>query len=158
MRITLKSLIPQAYDFEPLTFGDHLLRRRIFLGLEQKEVAAILGVNTNTILNWEKGYNRPVIRYLAQLITFIGYDPESPNPQTIAEHLVAKRREHGWTQRVAAKRWGVDPGTWLRWENGGTIMLVEHRTMIADFIGLPISQIHKSMKQQWNKLHGKFTI
>ena len=125
------------------------------ISLEQKEVAGILGVDASTILNWEKGYNKPAISYLAYLIEFIGYDPEPPNPRTIPEHLAAKRRELGWSQRVAAKKLGVDSSTWLRWECGGVIMLPAHRKMIAEFIGLPVNEVYMTMKKQWNYNHGK---
>src|SRR3990167_3741304 len=57
VRTTLKSLIPKPWEFEPKTLGEHIKRRRLELGLEQKDVAKQLGVTTDTVLNWEKGYN-----------------------------------------------------------------------------------------------------
>jgi transcriptional regulator with XRE-family HTH domain len=140
-------LIPKPYDFEPQTFGEHLLKRRLLLDLEQKEAGAILGVDGNTVLNWEKGYHEPSIRYIASLISFIGYDPELPNPNSIPEHLKAKRRGYGWTQRAAAKHLGVDACTWSSWENGGTIVRSDHRKMVANFVGLPLNKIHKIMQK-----------
>jgi hypothetical protein len=41
--ITLKSLIEKPYDFEPKTLGEHVKRRRLKMGLMQKEVAKLLG-------------------------------------------------------------------------------------------------------------------
>src|SRR5579872_2299780 len=35
------------------TLGDHLRKRRLDLGLLQKQVAAEIGVNTLTVCNWE---------------------------------------------------------------------------------------------------------
>jgi transcriptional regulator with XRE-family HTH domain len=49
--------------------------------------------------------------------------------------LLAKRRELGWTQKVAARNLGVDPCTWSSWEYGGTIMMRKHRRVVASFLG-----------------------
>ena len=46
---------PTEFQGVPQTLGDHLRRRRLKLGLYQREVAARLGVNVWTIQNWETG-------------------------------------------------------------------------------------------------------
>jgi DNA-binding XRE family transcriptional regulator len=56
-RITL--LIPQYvfnknYPIDPITFGEKLRRKRIDSGLQIKELANIIGVTDDTIINWEK--------------------------------------------------------------------------------------------------------
>jgi transcriptional regulator with XRE-family HTH domain len=158
VRTTLKSLIPKNYDFEPGTIGEHIKKRRLVLGLHQKEVAALFKVRTETVHNWEIGYTKPTIQLVPALISFLGYDPDPQNPVSVGEHLRSRRRQHGWTHKQAAMTFGVDPSTWLNWESGGTIMLSNHRKMIADFIGLPMSQVHLGMKKQWNDNHGKPTL
>ena len=55
----------------PVTLGDHLRRRRLELGLHQKDVAKIIGVTTSSIWNWEHGAE-PELRYQPQIITFLG--------------------------------------------------------------------------------------
>jgi DNA-binding XRE family transcriptional regulator len=42
----------------PVTLGDHLRRRRLELGLHQKDVAKIIGVTTSSVWNWEHGADR----------------------------------------------------------------------------------------------------
>lgn len=39
--VSLKSLIPNAYDFEPETLGEHIKKKRLMKGMLQKELAAI---------------------------------------------------------------------------------------------------------------------
>ncbi|QOJ21922.1 MAG: helix-turn-helix transcriptional regulator [Gammaproteobacteria bacterium] len=135
-RISLKSLIFKSYDFEPKTLGEHVLKRRLFLKLSQPQLAKLLGVAAETVLNWELNYRKPSINHIGKLIQFLGYDPELPNPSSIAELLLAKRRELGWAQKVAAKNLGVDPCTWSSWECGGIIMMNEHRRAVALFLGI----------------------
>jgi transcriptional regulator with XRE-family HTH domain len=157
VRTTLKALIPKPYDFEPTTVGEHIKKERLKRGLIQKDLAPLFKVDAFTILNWETGKTKPQIKDVPALIAFLGYDPEPPSPTTIAEHLRAKRREHGWSQRRAAAYVGVDPSTWARWESGATIMFPSHRAIAADFIGLSRREVHLMMKRQWNTAHGKPT-
>ncbi len=84
-RVRLKSLIPKPYDFEPTTFGDHLRKRRLILGLTQAEMATQLGVNEWTVGNWENDATKPVLRFIPAIIRFLGYDPEAPQPGAIAD-------------------------------------------------------------------------
>lgn len=154
-RISLKSLIPKPYDFEPRTLGEHVLKRRLFLKLSQPQLAKILGIAPETVLNWELNYRKPGINHIGKLIQFLGYDPALPNPRSIAELLLAKRRELGWSQKVAARNLGVDPCTWSSWECGGTIMRHDHRQLVALFLGINEDIIDKKMKRQWNERYGK---
>ena len=80
-RISLKSLIPKPYDFEPKTLGEHILKHRLFLKLSQPQLAKLLGVSTETILNWELNYRKPSIIHVGNLIQFLGYDPKLPTPE-----------------------------------------------------------------------------
>jgi hypothetical protein len=102
-----------------------------------------------------KGLTSPQIKDIPSLIQFLGYDPEPPNPITIAEHLWATRRLQGLSQRQAAQHLGVKPSTWSDWECGKTIMKSEHRSVVARFTGLDADEVHLSMKKQWNKRHSK---
>ena len=81
------------------------------MGLMQKEAAEQLGVNAWTILNWEKGHTEPPIASIPAIANVLGYDP-FPEPKTIPQRLLAKRREMGWSIKEAARVVGVDPGTW----------------------------------------------
>ncbi len=122
MRTSLKSLIPKSYEFEPKTIGEHVLKHRLFLKLSQPQLAKLLGVAAETILNWELNYRKPSINHIGKLIQFLGYDPESRNSNSIADLLLAERRKLGWAQKVAAWNLGIDPSTLSNWEHGGKII------------------------------------
>jgi transcriptional regulator with XRE-family HTH domain len=130
-------LISKAWDFQPTTIGEHIKRRRLEMGLYQKDVAKLLGVTEYTIINWEKGRTEPTVSNIPSLVRFLGYDPAPPEPATsIAERLRAKRREMGLGQREVARILGVDASTVMRWERGRRIQELEHRRLVATFLGV----------------------
>lgn len=59
VRLTLKSLIPKDIAFEAKTLGEHLRKRRLVLGITQKQAAKLLGINEHTILHWEVRRTKP---------------------------------------------------------------------------------------------------
>jgi transcriptional regulator with XRE-family HTH domain len=129
------SLIPKPYDFEPISVGDHIRKKRLKLGLLQKEAAHQIGVNAWTILNWEKGHTEPPSASVPGILRFLGYDP-FPKPKTVSEHLRAKRRSMGWSIQEAAKIAGVDSGTWGDWERGKSIRQHQHQLLIRKLLNL----------------------
>ncbi|MBI2514504.1 MAG: transcriptional regulator [Opitutae bacterium] len=97
--------------------GDHLRKRRLELGLQQKDVAKKLGANVTSVLNWERNKRKTELRFLPAIYDFVGYVPEF-RAETIAERLVAFRRGRGWSQKQFARALRVDPTTLSRWETG----------------------------------------
>jgi len=95
--------------------GEHILKRRLDLGLMQAEAARHLGVSTTTVLSWEKRGREPAIRQWPAILAFLSYDPH-PQPQTTAEKLMSVRRRRGWSQKELARDLGVDPTSVARWE------------------------------------------
>ncbi len=122
------------------------------MGLMQKEAAELFGVNTWTILNWEKGRTEPPIASIPAIMRFLGYDP-FPQPETLPQRLIAKRREMGWSIKEAAKAISVDPCTWGNWERGHTILYRKHRVLVAQFLDLSVDILSKEMALRWNRLH-----
>ena len=51
---------PPGYPRVIETLGDRLKVKRMDEGLLQRDVAEILAVGPNTVLNWEKGYSNPI--------------------------------------------------------------------------------------------------
>jgi DNA-binding XRE family transcriptional regulator len=123
--------------------------------MTQAEAGKQFEVTSFTVGNWEKGYTLPQILHMPRLIKFLGYDPTKHNPNSIAEHLLIKRRELGWTQKMAARSLGVDPCTWSGWECGGTIMVHRHRRLVASFLDLDEGIVNEKMRRQWNERHRK---
>jgi transcriptional regulator with XRE-family HTH domain len=130
--ITLRCLKPNETDFEPRTIGERIRKRRLELGLTQKEVAKQLGHCWTAVLNWEKGKRQPGIASIPAIIAFLDADP-FPQPTSLSEQLVAVRRRMGWSIKQAADRLRVDPGTWGRWEKMG-IPWTRHQRMVAAFV------------------------
>ena len=66
-----------AYPKELRTLGDHLRKKRLDLGLFQKDVAQQLGVDTASVTNWEKGHTSPRLPLIPRVTEFLGYVPFS---------------------------------------------------------------------------------
>jgi transcriptional regulator with XRE-family HTH domain len=63
------------------------------------------------------------------IIQFLGYDPFS-EPRSLSERMRTKRRIMGWTIKEAARRLGVDSGTWGEWEATGVIVWKRYRELL----------------------------
>lgn len=150
--VTLKCLKQKEPDFEPRTLGEHLKRCRIQRRLNQVEAARILKVNPSTILNWEKGHTEPPVEAMPALVQFLGYDP-SPEPQSLPERLLAKRRAMGWSIRKAARKLEIDVGTWRDWEQGGVILRRSHRNIVARLLDMPEDEVDRDMEVRWIRSH-----
>ena len=80
----------------------HVGKRRLELQLTQNQAAERLAVKPWTVLNWEKDHTEPPIESMPAIIRFLDYDP-FPEPTTIPERLLAKRRAMGWSIKEAAR-------------------------------------------------------
>jgi transcriptional regulator with XRE-family HTH domain len=94
-----------------------LRKRRLDLGLLQREVAEQLGADESTVTNWELNRTEPALRFLPGIVRFLGYTPWAGDG-SIGNQLLAYRRERGLPQSALAHLLGVDPGTLSRWERG----------------------------------------
>jgi transcriptional regulator with XRE-family HTH domain len=113
--LVLKCQRSQGFEAEPKTLGQHLLKRRLEQSLTQAQAGIELGTDAWTVGNWEKGKTSPAIRYFPAIFRFLGYDP-FPEPKTLPEKLLAKRRALGLSVKKAAALVGVDEGTFASWE------------------------------------------
>ncbi|RLG05747.1 MAG: transcriptional regulator [Thaumarchaeota archaeon] len=113
-----KKPLPRAYPKELKTLGDHLRKKRLELGLLQKDVAKILGVSQDTIYNWENNRTSPSLRSIPKIIEFLGYIPYDIQGLSPGEELRLLRRILGLSQEKLAKKLGIDPSTLWRWEKG----------------------------------------
>ena len=99
--------------------GDHLKRKRIELGLRQREVMTILKVSEGTVVAWEKHKTVPELRYIPRIIRFLGYLPfENILDRPFNEKVLILRQIRGISQDTLAAQIGVDPDTIRRWEKG----------------------------------------
>jgi transcriptional regulator with XRE-family HTH domain len=100
------------------TLGDHLRKRRLDLELLQRETAEKLGVDGMTICNWETNRTFPQLRFIPNIIAFLGYDPYNIPPEALGGRIIATRRRLGLSQKRLAGLLDIDPGTLTRWERG----------------------------------------
>jgi transcriptional regulator with XRE-family HTH domain len=106
-----------AYPKELKGLGEHLRKRRLDLGLLQREVAERLGADLKTIANWEGQRSEPTFRHFPALLAFLGYDPR-PEGRTFGERLYRARTARGLSHRDLARLIGVDESTVWKWEDG----------------------------------------
>jgi len=70
-RIKAKKPKDPAYPAKIETLGDQMKAKRIELGLHQKDVAAMLGVSTDTICYWENNRVKPSRLLLCRVTRFL---------------------------------------------------------------------------------------
>ncbi len=106
-----------GFPANPKTLGDYLRRRRIELGLLQRDVAKIVGVSEDCITFWENNKTDPTAKHVAKIIHFIGELPPIL-PNTFAGKIKAYRYAHGLTHAQMGELVGVNASTIGAWEAG----------------------------------------
>ncbi|MCU1334439.1 MAG: transcriptional regulator [Bryobacterales bacterium] len=115
------------------TLGDHIRKRRLDLGLLQKEVAEQLGVDTASICNWESNEIQPMVHCLPGIIAFLGHNP-LPEAGDLIGKLNRLRSTLGLTQEQLAQKLGIDESTIAGWERGDNTPVGSYRKLLEDFI------------------------
>jgi hypothetical protein len=93
----------------------------------------MLGVSTDTVVNWENDNTKPVAAQFKPLVAFLGCDP-TPEPQTLAERLAAKQRTLGASLAQVAKHLGWDPGSLRRYVEGTWRLSPDRRDALDRFL------------------------
>jgi len=96
------------------------------------QVAKQMWGYTRTVIHRERNVTDPAVRYIPDIIRFLGYDPSAP-VSSFPERLIAGRRPCGLTQKQMANELGVDPSTLRDWENGIHMPFRKKRELIATF-------------------------
>ncbi len=132
MEIPLTIPLLEELTRKPITLGDHLRRRRIELGLYQKDVATRLGVTTSTVWNWE---NRGSVdlRFTPRVIEFLGYNP-IPQPEDLLEKLAWYKQVNGLTLEQLGAKMGRDPEQLADWLSGRHFPCRRNREEIEEFL------------------------
>ncbi len=121
--LTLKGSKPKSSEYlkELKTLGDHLRKRRLDLGLLQKDEGQRTGGSVSDVWNWENNRVSPAVKFMPAIIAFLGYNP-IPEPTTLSARLVWYRQSKGWTQKDFAKVLRVDQSTLAGWERGERVL------------------------------------
>lgn len=97
----LKPMSPE-YPKELKTIGDHIRKRRLDLGLFQRQAAEQIGVSEATICNWERSETGPGVRHIPWIIKFLDYDLLS-TLKNLPGKLKLSRQIPGLPQRAMAE-------------------------------------------------------
>lgn len=116
LRLCARKPVDPAYPKELRTLGDHLRRRRLELGLLQREVAIRLGVSEASVWNWENGRTAVHTRLVPRVYDFLGYTPWNL-PDGFGTWLREVRRGLGLSRRKMARMLGADESTVAGWEH-----------------------------------------
>lgn len=106
------------YPANPISIGDHIRKKRMYLELLQKDVAIILNVSEDCVTYWENNRSKPQIKYYPQIIKFLGYCPFELDLTTFEGRIKAYRYLNGLSRKHFGKLIEVDPQTVVGWENG----------------------------------------
>jgi len=121
------------YPKELKTVGDHIRKKRLDLGLIQKEAASRIGVSEATVYNWERNASAPQVKQLPGVVRFLGHYPYPP-AGSFSDKLMAVRRKLGLSRKAMATRLGVDPTTLASWEKGKRRASTKLQRTVADFL------------------------
>ena len=114
------------------------------MGLLQKEVAARIGVDADTVMHWELNRRDPKTQYIPKIIGFLGYVPFSMG-ESFPEELKAYRMLYGLTQQQLADVLGVVLPTVQTWEAGIHQPMPKMRERVLRVI----KQAFESMYEVW---------
>ncbi|MFY9824393.1 MAG: helix-turn-helix domain-containing protein [Thermoanaerobaculia bacterium] len=108
---------PRGCPRELRTLGDHLRKARLLRGLLQAQVAEMIGVDYQTVLNWERNHTGVATRFMPKVVAFLGYDPrEEPGP--LGLRIRSLRERQGLSQSALAAKLGLNTSTVNAWERG----------------------------------------
>jgi len=86
------------------TLGDHIRKKRIELGLLQRQVADRLGADPQSVNAWDRNYRQPVLHRLPAIAAFLGYDLDAlPADAPLGLRIASKRRRLGLSQKALAR-------------------------------------------------------
>jgi DNA-binding XRE family transcriptional regulator len=115
-------------------------KRRLELGLFQKEVAFEIGVSEDCLTYWENNRSIPQVKYYPKIIEFLGNFPFGPEPSTLGLKIIHYRYRHGLTQEELAQKLNIHESTVFRYEKG--VVFPSKRVLhnLNSLIGLERSQ------------------
>ena len=97
------------------SIGDHLLKRRLDLRQNRKFAASLIGVDPESLKNWERGKTEPAVGFFPRLISYLGYNP-LPEAESRGSRIRRERISRGLSRKALADSVGVDEATVKRME------------------------------------------
>jgi transcriptional regulator with XRE-family HTH domain len=107
-------------------------------GLTQRELGRVLGVDPDTVSNWEAGRTSPTLRLLPGIVGYLGLDPRATDGTGgLGSILRQARTAAGQSIEELARKWSLDPTTIWKWEQGRSRPGIRYRAQIREFAGNP---------------------
>ena len=107
--------------------------KRLNLEIEQKDVAQLVGVTTDTITNWELNRCHPAVKHYPKITEFLEYCVWE-YPRTLGERLRLFRIHMGLSLKKFAKLMEVDPFSLKAWESSKRNPTKESREKIQRWL------------------------
>jgi DNA-binding XRE family transcriptional regulator len=139
-----KQQLPGYPEF-PITVGEHIRKKRMDLGLLQREVAEIIGVTESSIWNWEHG-TEPELQYNPKIIRFLGYIPFD-RPDGTVGRLAWYKRTNGLTLNELGQQMQRHPDQLQEWLSGTRIPFRKSQERIELFLENQETFIQQGKKQ-----------
>jgi transcriptional regulator with XRE-family HTH domain len=115
-------ILPQeavkGYPEKLIHIGHHIRKRRIELGMSQRELAKLFEVTEETIYNWENGKKTPALKFIPKIIAFLGYVPFRCESEDLIERLKFYKFINGLTVEELAERLSKHPDQVRAWLTG----------------------------------------
>ena len=121
----------QQYSINPQTLGEHIRKKRMQAWQTQKEVAAHMGVDEESIFGWETGKYMPQVQWYPRIFDYLGYYPFTYETDSIAGKLLQVRYCNGWSCKRYAEILGCDTATVRRWELGKSAVHIRVHELIT---------------------------
>jgi transcriptional regulator with XRE-family HTH domain len=106
----------KKYIDNPTTIGEKLRNRRLELGLLQRDVAKIIGVDECSIYLWEQGKGNPRVYYYPKIIGFLTYFPFQIDLSGLSGRIIYYRYINGLSPKEFGLLINVDASTIRAWE------------------------------------------
>ncbi len=137
LRLSAEKPPPATYPCKSDTPGKRLRRRRLELGLTQRELGRALGVHPDTTRNWELDRTRPGVKHTSMLANFpAGFTLPEPDSGAVFPVRLRRARERlGLTQKELAAELGVAESTVWHWEKGHHRPLHRCRERLQKLLG-----------------------
>jgi DNA-binding transcriptional regulator YiaG len=119
---------------DPKTLGDKIKKRRLDLGLLQKDAAAFLGVNEQNVYLWENGHRHPLVAFYPKIINFLGYYPFEIDLSAFGGRITHYRYTLGMTPKQFGFLIPADASTVRGWENGRLVPPKRKRLIVERII------------------------
>jgi transcriptional regulator with XRE-family HTH domain len=129
------------------TWGTIVRKRRLDLGLRQKDIARRLETSLFNVWNWERNVTGPSLRFIPRIVRFLGSSPLDTSDLPLGRQILTYRRLHGLRQENLARQLGVDPSTLASWEKGSHKPMGKHRKRLEGLlsvanVGLPPASLN----------------